>query len=146
MSHFPHQNAILISGGRNDRMQEIFSDLYFLTLDTLTWVKILTTRGQGFLSLADHVLLPCSETDFILFGGVDPAYKLSNKISILTFNEERLWAYSHNGKKGQEYSSSPKARRSSIQKLSLKSPSSIGKMPESIRYGSNPKRQSPKSK
>lgn len=124
----------MISGGRNDKIQEIYADLYFLTLDTLHWVKIERTRGQGFLSLADHILLPCSDTDFLIFGGVDPSYKLSNKISILTFSEERLWAYSQNGKQGQEYSSSPKARRASITKLKMKSQSFLNKFPESHRY------------
>ncbi len=87
----------------------IYSDLYFLGLDTLNWVKVETKRGQGALALADHMLLPCSETDFIVFGGIDPTYKLSNKISIITFNEERIWSYSHNSKTYLEKSNSPKS-------------------------------------
>ena len=123
----------------------IYGDLYFLTLDNLTWVKIETIKGQGALALADHSLLPCSETDFLVLGGIDPAYKLSNKISILTFREERLWAYSHNSlpqkgtaKSGFGSSSSPKASAAATSKptfkLSMASPSFIQKMPESLRY------------
>lgn len=127
----------------------IYSDLYFLTLDNLTWVKIEQTKGQGALALADHVLLPCSETDFLVLGGIDPTYKLSNKITILTFTEERLWAYSHNSrpqKVSKEKSSiSPKTSAAITPthaagvskptfKLSMASPSFIQKMPESLRY------------
>jgi K+-transporting ATPase A subunit len=37
-----------------------------------------------------------NETDFLIMGGVDPDYKLSNKITMLTFQESRIWAYAHN--------------------------------------------------
>lgn len=52
----------------------IYSDIYFLTLDTLTWVKVTTQKGQGQLSLSDHMLVPCSGSEFLIMGGVDPTY------------------------------------------------------------------------
>lgn len=96
MTYYKKENSLLISGGRNDKVQAIYSDLYFLTLDTLSWVKIDCIRGQGSLALADHQLLLFNETDFLIMGGVDPDYKLSNKITMLTFQESRIWAYAHN--------------------------------------------------
>jgi hypothetical protein len=45
MIHYPKENAIIISGGRNDKIQMIYSDLYFLALDTLTWIKVDYIRG-----------------------------------------------------------------------------------------------------
>jgi hypothetical protein len=98
MTYYKKENSLLISGGRNDKVQMVYSDLYFLTLDTLSWIKIEYTRGQGALALADHMLLIFNDTDFLIMGGIDPEYKLSNKITMLTFQESRIWAYAHHKK------------------------------------------------
>ena len=98
MTHYAKQNALIVSGGRNDKLSAIYGDIYFLALDSLTWLRVETVKGQGSLDLADHMLLPLNETEFIVLGGIDPTYKLANKISILAFTEERLWAYSHNSR------------------------------------------------
>jgi hypothetical protein len=45
MIHYHKENAIIISGGRNDKIQMIYADLYFLALDTLTWIKVDYIRG-----------------------------------------------------------------------------------------------------
>jgi hypothetical protein len=111
MIRYQKENALLLQGGRNDKISMIYADLYFLTLDTLTWVRIETTKGHGQVALSDHIILPCSDTDFIILGGIDPTYKLSNKIIVLTFNEERIWAYSHNSRpKSPKTTSSPKVK------------------------------------
>ncbi len=85
MTYYKKENSLIISGGRNDKVQKVYSDLYFLTLETLSWVKIEYHRGQGALALADHNLLTFNDTDFIIMGGVDPGYQLSNKITMLSF-------------------------------------------------------------
>jgi hypothetical protein len=85
MTYYKRENSLLISGGRNDKIKIIYSDLYFLTLDTLTWIKIDYIRGQGSMALADHMLIIFNDTDFLIMGGVDPDYQLSNKITMLTF-------------------------------------------------------------
>ena len=45
MIHYPIEKAIIISGGRNDKIQMIYADLFFLALDTLTWIKVDYIRG-----------------------------------------------------------------------------------------------------
>jgi hypothetical protein len=45
MTYYKKENSFLISGGRNDKVQMVYSDLYFLSLDTLSWMKIEYTRG-----------------------------------------------------------------------------------------------------
>ena len=37
------------------------------------------------MALADHMLMIFNDTDFLIMGGVDPDYQLSNKITMLTF-------------------------------------------------------------
>lgn len=72
MTHYPKQNALIVSGGRNDKVSAIYGDIYFLTLDTLTWIRVDTIKGQGSLDLADHIMLPLNDTEFIVLGGIDP--------------------------------------------------------------------------
>lgn len=123
---FEKENSLLLSGGRNDKIQMIYNDIYFLTLDTLTWIRIENQKGFGQIGLADHLLAQCTSTDFIVLGGVDSTYQLSNKISIIAFSEDRLWAYSHNSKATFE-GGSPKSRHkdpgSPARLLSMASPS-----------------------
>ena len=85
MIHYAKENALIVSGGRNDKIQMIYADLYFLALDTLTWLRVDYIKGQGYLSLADHMFLQFRENDFLILGGIDFTYKLSNKITILSF-------------------------------------------------------------
>jgi hypothetical protein len=40
------------------------------------------------------MFLQFRENDFLIFGGIDTSYKLSNKITMLSFQEERIWVYS----------------------------------------------------
>ena len=73
--------------------------MFFLTLDTLTWIKVTYGRRQGgAFALADHIIIQCAENDFLVLGGADDLYKLSNKINVITFDENRLWSYSHNSR------------------------------------------------
>jgi hypothetical protein len=74
MIYYPQENALLLSGGRNDKIQMIYSDIYFLALDTLTWLKVENINGAGALALADHMFLQFRESDFIVFGGIDTTY------------------------------------------------------------------------
>jgi hypothetical protein len=53
MTHFQKENSLLLVGGRNDRLKSIFNDIWFLTLDTLTWIKI-DTLGDGAIARAAH--------------------------------------------------------------------------------------------
>ena len=98
MARFEKENALIISGGRNDKLQVFYSDIYLLGLHNLTWTKIESYSGFGLYGLSDHIILPITETDFLVLGGTDSSYKLSNRISIFTFAEPRIWAYSHNCK------------------------------------------------
>lgn len=84
LTYFEKENALIISGGRDDRTKQIFSDLFLLTLDTLCWISV-NVSGDGMIGRADHHMIHNNDYDFIILGGIDDKYHLSNKISFLTF-------------------------------------------------------------
>ena len=93
MTLFERENALLICGGRNDRLKMVYSDLYMLTLDTLLWIKI-DIVGDGMIGRAEHQIISAdSNNDFVILGGMDKGYQLSNKISFLTFDKDQIEYY-----------------------------------------------------
>jgi hypothetical protein len=73
ITYYEKENSLLITGGRNDRGKVIYSDAYFLTRDTLTWIKI-DIRGPGMIGRADHFTLWDGDIEFVIFGGIDYNY------------------------------------------------------------------------
>ena len=86
LTFFEHENVLIISGGRNDQEKKIFSDLFFLSLDTLQWTEI-RCFGTGVFGRSDHHMIHINHTkEFIILGGVDENYHLSNKLTKVTFD------------------------------------------------------------
>lgn len=68
MVYYNGLNSLVIYGGKNELTQQILSDLWLLTLNTLTWIKA-DVRGDVSRSRYHH----CSEqveTQLFIFGGI----------------------------------------------------------------------------
>jgi hypothetical protein len=71
MTLFERENALIICGGRNDRLKMVYSDLHMLTLDTLNWINVIIS-GDGMIGRAEHHIVSAdSMNDFVIFGGMD---------------------------------------------------------------------------
>jgi len=75
---------LIISGGRNDREKKVFADIFLLTLDTLIWVNV-KVHGDGMIGRAGHEMISENDFEFVIFGGIDHDYHLSNRVTFLTF-------------------------------------------------------------
>lgn len=71
LTYFDRENSLLITGGRNERDNHVYSDIYLLTLDTLNWIQV-TNIGGGMIGRADHFCVSTdNRNDFVILGGVD---------------------------------------------------------------------------
>lgn len=90
LTYYEKENALIIAGGRNDRENRVFDDLYVLSLDTLNWIRV-SNIGEGMIGRADHYCITADDNhDFVLLGGIDQSYQLSNKITLLTFDQDSI--------------------------------------------------------
>ncbi|CDW88087.1 kelch motif family protein [Stylonychia lemnae] len=93
MTLYERENALIICGGRNDRQKMVYNDLHMLTLDNLNWINVKLV-GEGMINRADHHIVPADSTnDFVILGGIDKSYQLSNKITFLTFDKDQIDYY-----------------------------------------------------
>ena len=53
MTYYERENALLITGGRNERERIVYADAYFLTLDKMEWIKV-NILGQGMIGRTDQ--------------------------------------------------------------------------------------------
>jgi len=91
MEYFEFNNAIIIHGGRNDnnKIKSILNDLYFLQVDTLTWIEVKYVNGKESNPRFSHA---CAllDTKLIIFGGVGNEFGMEKSLEIIEMNPDNF--------------------------------------------------------
>ena len=65
--------------------------MFLLSMDSLEWAEVIHIYGNGgAIGRAEHHTIHHEESDFIILGGIDENYQLSNKIAFLTFDKHKI--------------------------------------------------------
>ena len=89
MDYCEWNNSIIVHGGRNDNKvnSPVLNDLYFLQMDTLTWIEVKFEQGKIPLARFSHA---CTifESKIIIFGGVGRKFSMEKSIEIIELNPD----------------------------------------------------------
>ena len=83
MNFFEKLNVVIIYGGKNEysKYGPYFNDMYFLDVETLTWIKVELNINENFYPRGRH----CScivENEIIIFGGNNASFLLKTDLLI----------------------------------------------------------------
>jgi N-acetylneuraminic acid mutarotase len=91
MKYFPFNNSIIVHGGRNDNnsTSSVLNDLYFLQVDTLTWIQIQFQQGKKPNARFSHA---CGivDTRMIVFGGVGSDFGMDQSLEVVEFDTDKF--------------------------------------------------------
>ena len=89
MEYCEFNNSILVHGGRNDNdvSKSILSDLYYLQVDTLTWIEVKYVYDRTSTPRFSHA---CSiyGSKLIIFGGVGQSFGMEKSLEIIEMNPD----------------------------------------------------------
>ena len=83
MNFFEKLNMVVIYGGKNEHSKygPYFNDMYFLDVETLTWVKIELNSNENFYPRGGHCAC-IVENEIIIFGGNNDQFLLKTDLLI----------------------------------------------------------------
>jgi hypothetical protein len=91
MAYFEFNNSILIYGGRNDSqsLTSVLKDIYFLQIDTLTYIKVEFQSKKTPSSRFSHACA-IQGSKMIIFGGVGGTFGMEQSIEVIQFDPDRF--------------------------------------------------------
>lgn len=89
MEYCEFNNSILIHGGRNDNdmSQSVLNDLFYLQVDTMTWIEVKYQTGKESSHRFSHACA-IHESKLIIFGGVDKDFGMEKSLEIIEMDPE----------------------------------------------------------
>ena len=83
MDFYEKLNVIVIYGGKNDKSKDgpFFNDMFFLDLQTLSWINIELNNDNIFPPRGSHCSCLC-DNELIIFGGINEKYLLKSDLLV----------------------------------------------------------------
>ena len=86
MINFKLHHSLLLCGGRSE--QQVFNDLFLLTLDNLVWVRV-EVQGPDLQRRTNFCMLNIdNDNKVFILGGMDYSFKLNNRVNFVVFEKE----------------------------------------------------------
>ena len=84
MGYCEFNNSIIIHGGRNDNQSKdsVLNDLYYLQVDTLTWIQVIFNNSKSPAARFSHAC-EIIGSKLIIFGGVGNKYGMEKSLEII---------------------------------------------------------------
>ena len=86
MKFCKYLNCIIIYGGRNDELKQCFSDIYFLNLESFSWIKLNLTDNrynESKFSFGYDIY----NTRMLIFGGMNFDGFINNDLYVIEFDD-----------------------------------------------------------
>ena len=91
MAFLEFNNSIVVYGGRNDNKSKssVLNDVFFLQVDTLTWINVNFKSKKKPSSRFSHACA-IEGSKMIIFGGVGSKFGMEQSIEVIHFDPEDL--------------------------------------------------------
>jgi N-acetylneuraminic acid mutarotase len=91
MAFLEFNNSIVVYGGRNDNKSKssVLNDVFFLQVDTLTWINVDFKNKKNPSSRFSHACA-IEGSKMIIFGGVGSKFGMEQSIEVIHFDPEDL--------------------------------------------------------